>query len=329
MSFVIVLLCAFLADNILGDPVYRLHPVRLIGNLIIVTERLLRRLHMSGIGGGIILLLTTTFSSTILFFMIHIGLYIVHPVTAMIWDIFILYSCIALHDMAKHAKPIANALHNNDLPLARKLVQGIVGRDSALLDECGVARATVESVAEGFVDGFLAPTFWFVVVGIFAYLLGLDNVVAISVGAALLYRVVNTLDSMVGYKNDRYKTFGTASALTDDVLNFIPARLSLIILLPASVIFKVNTKQGWKTALNDRLKHASPNSGHTESFVAGALGIQLGGPTIYAHGTVDKPWLGTGNKEVTYLDIIQTCRLTTNAGWLWIIIICIVGVLTR
>lgn len=328
MSLVIVLLCAFFTDMILGDPVYRLHPVRLIGDLVQFIERVLRKMHTSGKNGGIVLLVVTTLITISVFFIVHIGLYVIHPIVAIIWDIFTLYSCIALHDMVKHAEPIAAAIKDNDLTLARELVQGIVGRDSSLLDETGVARATVESIAEGFVDGLFAPSFWFVVAGISAYLFRLDNIVAISVGATVLYRAVNTLDSMVGYKNDRYMTFGTASALTDDVLNFIPARLSLLILLPASAVYRFNTKQGWQTALRDRLKHASPNSGHTESFVAGALGIRLGGPTIYKHGIVDKLWLGEGNGETTYFDITRTCRLTTTAGWIWIITICIVGVIT-
>ncbi len=329
MPIITILLLSFFADNIMGDPVYPLHPVRLIGNAIQLTEKTLRKYHLTGIAGGVLLLLIVVIISTAIFTAIHIALYLTHPVAAMAWDSFILYSCIAMHDMIKHAMPIAKALQSNDLRLARELVQKIVGRDASRLNNSDVARATVESISEGFVDGFFAPIFWFAAAAAVAALLNLKYITAIAVGTALLYRTVNTLDSMVGYKNERYINFGKASAITDDILNFIPARLAILVLLLASAICGTNTKQGWKVVLRDRLKHTSPNSGHTESFIAGVLNVRLGGPTIYAHGTVNKPWLCENGNDADYINIIQTCRIIKYAGIISILIISTLGVILK
>ena len=238
-----------------------------------------------------------------------------HKWIAIAFDVFMVYSCIALHDLLKHAKPIAEALDRNDLPEARKAVQRMVGRDAAVLDAHGVARAAVESVAEGFLDGVFSPLSWYVFGAACAFLAHLSPL-PWAVTAMLVYRTTNTLDSMVGHQNERYLHFGRVSARLDDVLNFIPARLSVPVLFMASFVCGLNSRAGWKTALRDRLKHPSPNSAHPESFAAGALGIRLGGPLQYPDGMVEKPWLGDGSPDATSKDILSVRRLVLCAGWI-------------
>jgi adenosylcobinamide-phosphate synthase len=183
----------------------------------------------------------------------------------------------------------------------------------------------VESVAESFVDGFLSPVFWFIIACTLTARFTHFHPVIGGIIATLVYRTTNTLDSMIGYKNEMYRNFGTFAARLDDVLNFIPARISLSVLVPAALILRLNIKTATKTFIQDRKKHASPNSAHTESFVAGALGIRLGGPTEYAHGIVEKPWLGDGTPDVQSSHIYTVCKLITFAGWITVIFCAIVS----
>jgi len=310
----IVLAVAFLTDRVMGDPRYALHPVRLIGGLITRLESRIRRFGWDSLFGGGVLLVASVITVAVAYGAARIALAAAHPVAPVVLDAFVLYSCIALRDMERHAVPIALALKDGDTDRARDLVRGIVGRDVATLVAPGIARAVVESVSESFLDGFLAPLFWFLVGASVSRWLPLSPLPA-ATGAALVYRVVNTLDSMVGYRSERYLRLGWASAHADDVLNFIPARLSVPAMVPAAVMCRLDAAEGWRIALRDRLKHASPNSAHPESFAAGALGVRLGGPTVYAHGIVDKPWIGEGTDEVTGSHIVQASRLTACAGW--------------
>lgn len=309
----LTLVAAVLLDLLIGDPVYRLHPVRLIGSLAAATERLLRRKGLDAVPGGSLLLATVLVTAAGTYVAARLAAGRIHPCCAAVLDVYVLYSCIALRDMTRHAGPIAAALRAGDLPTARQHLALIVGRDVELLDEPGVARAAIESTAENFVDGLLAPIFWFVAAGAVAGPAGLPAM-PLAVGAALAYRCVNTLDSMVGYRNERYLLFGRPSARLDDLLNFIPARLSIAVLWLGAVALRMDARAGRRVALRDRLKHASPNSAHAESFVAGAIGRRLGGPTAYPHGTVEKPWLGEEGGQADADDIGRVCRLTLTSG---------------
>jgi adenosylcobinamide-phosphate synthase len=310
-----ILLAAVLVDAAIGDPVYRWHPVRLMGRVIHHSEAVLRKFHLSGFVGGMLLLIVmlTLCAGGGYFFLVAVR----H--TGVLFEgacaVFLLYSCIALSDLGNHAGPVAKNLIKKDLTLARLEVQKMVGRDAGRLDERGVAQAAVESVAEGFVDGFLSPLFCFSAGAVLAALAQRDPVAA-GTAAALAFRAANTLDSMVGYRNERYRRFGSASARLDDLLNFMPARLAIPILTLAARLNGLNAGACWRIGLRDRLKHASPNAGHAESCVAGALGLRLGGPTIYAHGTVDKPSLGDGSGRVDAESIASCCRLIRLGGWL-------------
>ena len=316
----LLLVAAFGLDHLLGDPPSRFHPVRLMGGLVSGLEAVLYRSGTTGLATGLLLAL------------LHpglvVGLYLAVRLTiaslespAAFWlgatlDLFALHGCLAFRDLFDHVRPILRALDAEDLPAARAAVQRIVGRDTSLLDAAGVARAAVESVAESLSDGAVGPMLWFALAGTAAGLGGAPGpwVPVVAVGGALLFRAVNTLDSMVGYRNPRYLHFGRASARFDDLLGLLPARLTVLCLGVAAAWLGFEARNGWRTWWRDRSRHPSPNAGQSESFVAGALGLRLGGPTVYLHGTSDKPWLGDGRTEATPHDLRQTCRLVRSAG---------------
>lgn len=314
-----VLLAAFALDLVAGDPVYPLHPTRLIGRSIGAIEKALRALKLDRLLGGVILAVITISLTLGVYWGLHAVLAQLNAWAALIFDGFVVYSCIACGDLLKHGRPIASALERDDLPAARTAVQRIVGRDANALDAHGVARAAVESIAESFLDGFLAPVFWYVVGALAAVAFG-GSSASWGVAGILTYKAANTLDSMVGYRDERYMLFGRFSARLDDALNFIPARLAIVILWPAALLCRLDARAGWRIALRDRLKHESPNSAHTESFAAGALGLRLGGPLLYSDGLLEKHWLGDGSPDATAKDIRAASRLVLYAACISVII---------
>ena len=304
----IVLLTALVADALFGDPVYRFHPVRLIGRAFSLGERAARAIGLDGIIGGAAVLasvLALGNAGAVLSFLAARSA--AHEV-ALAVSAWVIWSCVAARDMVAHARAVARPLASSDVHAARQAVQMIVGRDAQLLDAHGVARAAIESVAESFVDGFLAPVFWFVTGAAAGSAAGVSPVVA-GTSCALIYRIANTADSMFGYRSERYLRFGCVPARFDDVLNYLPARLSIVCLMLGAVVARCDSGAGRRTFLRDRLKHCSPNSAHAEAFFAGALGLRLGGPTAYPYGVVDKPWLGTGRAEAGAGDVASAVRL--------------------
>jgi adenosylcobinamide-phosphate synthase len=297
----------------LGDPPFLFHPVRLIGAAISAFENLLRRLRWSGSGGGIVLVTMTIGFAIGTYLTLRHFIGGMHPFLATVLDLYLAYSCLALKDLCKHAEPIAETLARGDLTQARTELQKIVGRDTSNLNPEGVARGAVESVAENFVDGVLSPLFWYSVTAVF-------SPAAAGIVGMLGFKGISTLDSMVGYRSEHYLLFGRPAARLDDLANFLPARLSLIILSIGAVLSGEKAWAGWKTSRRDRLKHVSPNAGHSESFVAGALGIRLGGPTVYHEEIVEKPWLGDGHERVGADHIRRCCRLIYRSGWLAILL---------
>ena len=315
-----ILISALVLDLILGDPPSPFHPVRLIGSTITALERLFLRLGWSGLIGGALLVSGTIGVSLGLYLVIRSLLNRLHPFLASVLDFYLAYSFLALKDLVNHATPVAQALAEGDLNRARTALQKIVGRDTSNLGTQGVARGAVESVAENFVDGVLSPMFWYTFVAALSHLSGCPSPVAAGVLGMLGFKVISTLDSMVGYRSDHYLLFGRPAARLDDVANFLPARLSLIILYIGAVFSGENAKEGWKIGVRDRLKHSSPNAGHPESFVAGALGIKLGGPSVYQEGIVDKPWLGNGGQDLGAEHIRRSCRMVYRSSWVSIFI---------
>jgi adenosylcobinamide-phosphate synthase len=311
----VILISSLVLDLIFGDPPFLFHPVRLIGATISGAERIFLRLGWSGLIGGTVLTSGTIAVSLGLYLAVRIFLGRLHPFLTSVLDLYLACSFLALKDLLEHATPVAQALTRGDLPEARTALQKIVGRDTSSLDTQGVARGAVESVAENFVDGVLSPMFWYTLVAVLSHVLGCPSPAAAGIFGMLTFKVINTLDSMVGYRREHYLLFGRPAARLDDVANFLPARLSLIILYIGAVFSGERARDGWRIALRDRRKHPSPNAGHPESFVAGALGIQLGGPSVYQGSVTDKPWLGEGDEVLAPEHIRRCCRLVYRSSW--------------
>lgn len=307
----LLILVAFMLDLLVGDPAYPLHPVRLFGRLIRKLEIQLRKRCSNLVFASVLLPLLSLAIAGLTYLIVHRML---GPMD-WIWDLYLCYSLLALGDLLKHANDVVFALNNHSLEKARSKVQWMVGRDTAQLDTHAIARATIESVAENFVDGFLSPLFWF---GVGTWL---TQSASGGVLFLLSFKVISTLDSMVGYKNEAYVVLGRISAKLDDCLNFMPARLSIPFIAIAAKLTSNKAKDAWRIGLRDRLKHASPNSAHAEAAIAGALGLRLGGPAIYSNITRNHPWLGDGSANAVPNDIIRAIKMVRTCGYTVMVIL--------
>ena len=317
VELVFVLSAAFLLDLIIGDPRYRFHPIRVIGRGILYFEKFLRGVGLKGKTGGILLVFMIEAASLIGYLSLNFTLHYLHPLLALVFNLFVCYSALALKDLIQHIRPVINALKSKNLSEARKALAMVVGRDARHLDEKEISRASVETLAENFVDGFFSPVFWYLTGGILAFLSGLAPVPS-AISLMLVFKIASTLDSIVGYKNSRYLQFGWAGARLDDLMNFVPARLSIIVLFTGSLICAPHPLKGLRTALRDRLKHESPNSAHAESFVAGVFQIRLGGSSVYSGEVKNKPWLGKENADPEVAHISKTKSLLIYSAWITI-----------
>ncbi len=289
-----ILPLAFALDLSLGDPRGMFHPVKGIGWLAQRTETWLRSstlsLRLAGVVAVIVVVGGSAFSAWLLITLLSQ----VHRVAGLALSIYLLYSSIALRDLGDHATAVQAALEAGDRELAREKVSLMVGRDTASLDEGGIALAATESVAENTVDGVTAPLFYALLFG--------------PVGA-IAYKAINTLDSMFGYKNDRYLEFGWAAARLDDIANYFPARLTVLTIAVAAAIGKLKFFDTFKAVFRGARLHASPNSGYPESAFAGALGVTLGGERSYGGVVYQAPLLGVKPGECTPLVIRQSIAL--------------------
>ncbi len=272
-------------DLLIGDPPNWPHPIRLMGWGIRKLEKRLRKLKLNLYGAGVILLLAMILGVVL---SVQLLKFISHPIFFNIIQIYLLYTCLAARCLADEALKVKHVLGSGDLSLARKQISYLVGRDTQTLNETDITKATIETVSENTIDGVLAPLFYM--------LMGIP--MGLSLEFVMIYKVVNTLDSMVGYVQQPYKEIGWASAKFDDVLNFIPARLGSIVMLIAGMFLGKNGFEGFRIFFRDRYNHKSPNSGHPESAVAGMLEIQLGGTNTYFGERVIKPTLGDGKNKV-------------------------------
>lgn len=272
-----VITLALVLDLIVGDPRWLPHPVVMIGRLIQTLEKCLRRPWLDLRNAGILLMLLTVAVSAAATWSISTLLTALHPLAGFIGIVLISSTCLAARSLHIESARVATALAAGDLQTARHYLSWIVGRDTDQLDESEIWRALVETVAENSSDGIIAPLFWLTAGGPVA---------------AMAYKAVNTLDSMVGYKNDRYLQFGWASARMDDLLNFIPARLTAILIIIAAPLTGRSATKALRITLRDRLNHPSPNSGHPEAAAAGALGIRLGGAASYGGAPSWKEHIG-------------------------------------
>ncbi len=260
MTEAIIILTAVSIDAIFGDPRYLPHITRLTGQVILMTEWVVRKVS-NNIFGGCLLTLIVILSILGPFCVIRYNLYKVNPTWGMLLDIFVLYQSIAAKDLLVHVKAVLKPLKEANIDLARKNLSMVVGRDTANLDENGIAKACVETTAESLNDGIIAPLFWMVLLG--------------GAPGALLFRIVNTLDSMVGHRDEAYEKIGKCSARLDDILGWIPSRL-------CGLLISLHTKnRKWDIISSEAKKHASPNAGWPESAMAHRLDIQLGGDNHY------------------------------------------------
>ncbi|WP_299983305.1 adenosylcobinamide-phosphate synthase CbiB [Desulfobacula sp.] len=303
-----VILTAFILDFILGDPKILPHPIVYMGNAIGFFEGWFRKYFKHLLISGVVFAGVLIFSTWLIAFITIKVSISIHPVFGTFVQAILLFFCFSSTSLEKAATIVFSALEENDIEKAREKVSMIVGRQTETLDENAITRASVETVAENFVDGFLSPLFFAMIGG---------------VPLALAYKMVNTLDSMVGYKNDTYILFGRASARIDDVANFIPARISVLIIALAA--FFLSFKRGilaLKTGFFQGSLHKSPNAGYPEAAFSGALEIRLGGPNMY-HGTlVEKPYIGKEFKDPEKGKIKQACDLMMFSSFLATLISC-------
>ena len=292
------LLTGYILDLLFGDPRQIYHPIRIIGNLISVLEKGIRKVLPKTPGGelagGVVLVLLTVGISTVVPAVLLAIAAWIHP--AVYWALasFWSWQILATKSLKTESMKVYAPLKAGDLPAARYAVSMIVGRDTERLSEEGVAKAAVETVAENTSDGIVAPLI-FLAIG----------------GPALgfLYKSVNTMDSMVGYKNDKYLYFGRAAARLDDLLNFFPARISAWLMIAAAAVLGMDGRNAKRIYLRDRHNHASPNSAQTEAVMAGALRVQLAGDAWYFGKRYEKPTIGDPFRSVEPEDIVRANRL--------------------
>ncbi len=306
-----ILCAAFVLDLLLGDPMWLWHPVRGIGQLITGLEKgLWKGFRISSkpeahkmrkrAAGALLAVLTVSISTGIpaLFLL---GADRIHHGIRILLEIWMCYQMLALKSLRVESKKVYDALLTGDLCKARKAVSMIVGRDTGRLDEAGVTKAAVETVAENTSDGVIAPL-------IYLFLFG-------ALGG-FFYKAVNTMDSMIGYQNDRYRYFGTAAARLDDVLNFIPARISAIAMIAAAFFLRMDYRNAACIFRRDRYRHKSPNSAQTEAVCAGALGVQLAGDAWYFGKLHHKPVIGEAKRPIEPEDIRRAGKLLYGTSFL-------------
>lgn len=274
---VTLVITSLLLDWLLGDPRWLPHPVVAIGRLVAALERVLRRFVANERSAGVLLLVLTVGVSVAAAWGLVLGAGFLHPAAGFAVEAFLGWTCLAARSLHDESGRVAEALARGDLPAARHALSLIVGRDTEALPEPEIWRGAVETVAENTSDGVIAPLFWLMVGG---------------APLAIAYKAVNTLDSMVGYKNERYLRFGWASARFDDLVNLVPARLTGVLMALAAPILGLSGRNAWRIMLRDGRNHSSPNSGIPEAAAAGALGVQLGGTNRYFGKPVAKPTIG-------------------------------------
>lgn len=288
----VLLILAFIMDSVIGDPRWLPHPVRMFGSAIVYCEKILRNLFRTPSAekfAGVILVIIVVmpvFAAT--YFFLEMARSFSHGIIIFLSTIFTIYltsSTIAIRELISSAKLVIQAVQDGKLDYARAKLSMIVGRDTQNLSEEETLKATIETLSENLSDGVIAPLFYLVLGGL---------------PFALTYKAINTLDSMVGYRNQRYINFGWASARLDDYVNYIPARLTgLLIVISTAIVFRSISiaRIALQTMLRDGGNHPSPNSGVPEAAIAGGIGVRLGGPSTYGGIVVQKPYIGVARHK--------------------------------
>lgn len=298
---------AVILDIIFGDPHRMPHPVAGIGRFISEAEGLIRQTGMNARMGGILLAVLTIAVVSGAAWLLLLAAGLIHPHVRDGVSLLLAYTCLAARSLHKESKLVADALKDGNIEYARKLLSRIVGRDTDDLDDAGVWRALVETVSENTNDGVIAPLLCLMIGG---PILGLT------------YKAINTLDSMVGYRNDRYRDFGWASARLDDLVNWLPARFTGLLMSVTAPLFGLSFPGAWNIMMRDGRNHSSPNSGVPEAAAAGALGVRLGGASRYFGQPVAKPTIGDPLSPLSRNSWVGAVRLMYGAeGALLIIFI--------
>lgn len=316
MMTLYALITGFIIDYFVGDPHYSFHPICLIGRFIATLDRWLRtdgkdnnKAHRSFhkvaeiLRGGLLCLIVLAISTGIPFLIIY-GCSLVHPVLQFVVEAILCWQILAMRSLKVESMKVYTALKEQDVEKARYNLSMIVGRDTAVLDETGIIKAAVETVAENTSDGVIAPMIY------------------LAIGGPVLgfaYKAVNTMDSMIAYKDDRYQYFGKIAARLDDIVNFLPARISALFLILGSCFGKFSTKNAIRIFFRDRYRHASPNSAQTESVCAGALCVQLAGNATYRGVVHEKPFIGDDIRPIEVEDIKRVNHLMYLASFLCLI----------
>jgi len=288
------IIAGFSLDLALGDPQDRYHPVRWIGLFIEKLEKFFRRLLKNELAGGAALLFTTALCVYLLALLLITLAASMHPALVFAAHALMVYYSISIKSLGGAAMSVKENLDAGEVETAKVKLSGLVGRDTKNMNEHEITRAAVESVAEASVDGIISVLFF----------------AAIGGGPlALAYKAVSSCDSMAGYRNEKYEQFGKFSARADDAANFLPARISVVLIYLAAFIMGMDYKNSFKIAMRDRLKHPSPNSAHPEAAFAGALGVRLGGAASYHGVPGEKPFLGEPLNELASHHIADAVRL--------------------
>jgi adenosylcobinamide-phosphate synthase len=312
--FFIDVVAAFILDLVFGDP-YRLpHPVRLIGILSVKLEKAFLKwagqsIQKQKFYGVVFAILVVSSSFLTVFFILRIAS-LINPVLFHVLNIFLIYTSMASGCLAYEARKMKGILEKNDIARARKELSMLVGRDTEKLEGPVVIRAVVETTAENTVDGVISTIFYTVV----------GSLIGMGAPLAIAYKAVSTLDSMYGYRNEKYVNFGYMSAKLDDYANYLPARLSGVIIPVAAKIMGKSFMRSFKIMKRDRRRHKSPNSAYPEAAFAGALGIRLGGNSTYGGVIVKKPYIGDNVREPVLQDIEDSTRIMLAASFLSIVL---------
>ena len=297
---IIAFIAGFVLDLLIGDPHFIPHPVRLIGSLISFLDKRLNsdvkynssenEANLTKYKRGVLLVFTVIFATFAVSVVILVAAYSINLYAGVIAEAVMTWQILATKCLRVESMRVYDALRTDGVDAGRRAVSMIVGRDTSVLDESGVTRAAVETVAENTSDGVIAPMLYTAIGG---PVLG------------FVYKAVNTMDSMLGYKNDKYMYFGRFAARLDDVVNFIPARISAYLMIAAAFIGgrQFDGRNAYRIFKRDRFNHASPNSAQTESVCAGALRVQLAGDAVYFGKLVKKKYIGDGLREIEYEDI--------------------------
>lgn len=301
-SLPMVLALAVLLDMILGDPPGWPHPVRLMGGVIGRYDRLISHLNLSPgrlFVEGLVVALGVPLLAWSAGVLLMAGATWVHPWLGFAVSVYLAYTCIALTGLGRSVEKVATALTSCNLPVARRAVSRIVGRDTDEMSASQVAGAAMESSAENCSDGVIAPLFYLAIGG---------------PALGLAYKAINTADSMIGYKDGHHLYFGRAAARLDDVVNWIPARVTCLLIMLSAWLLGHSAKGAWRVSFRDAPRHESPNAGWPEAAAAGALRVRLGGDASYGGKLRKRPVLGEGGRTPHTLHLLQVARLTRMAG---------------